>query len=79
MQTDEKVKQILRKQLSAVTLEEMNEDASLVKDLGADSLDMELIRCDLQEEFDVEITDELAERLITVGDLIRYASAAEAR
>ncbi len=71
MAVEEKVKSIIAEQLG-VKLEEVTEDASFIDDLGADSLDtVELIMA-LEEEFNIEIPDEDAEKMTTVGDAIRY-------
>ena len=58
-----------------VDAEEVNPDASFVEDLGADSLDtVELIMA-FEEEFGVEISDDEAEKIMTVGQLIDYVKA----
>ena len=67
----EKVKAIIVEQLgvadTAVTME-----ASFIDDLGADSLDIfELVRA-IEEEFDIEIPDSDAEKVVTVGDVVDY-------
>lgn len=68
---DEKVKSIIAEQLG-VKPEEVTAQASFIDDLGADSLDtVELIMA-LEEEFNVEIPDEDAEKMNTVGDAIKY-------
>jgi acyl carrier protein len=68
---DEKVKSIIAEQLG-VKSEEVTDQASFIDDLGADSLDtVELIMA-LEEEFNVEIPDEDAEKMNTVGDAIKY-------
>ena len=55
--------------------EEIQVSSSFVEDLGADSLDtVELIMA-LEEEFDAEIPDEEAEKILTVGDAIKYINA----
>ncbi len=67
----DKVKGIIIEQLG-VTEDQVTEDASFVDDLGADSLDqMELVMA-LEEEFDVEIPDEDAEKITRVRDAISY-------
>lgn len=67
----DKIKSIIAEQLG-VKVEEVNPQASFIDDLGADSLDtVELIMA-LEEEFSVEIPDEDAEKMTTVGDAIRY-------
>lgn len=71
MAVDEKVKAIIAEQLG-VKADEVTPQASFIDDLGADSLDtVELIMA-LEEEFGVEIPDEDAEKMTTVGDAIKY-------
>ena len=67
----QKVKSIIAEQLG-VKVEEVTDSASFVDDLGADSLDtVELIMA-LEEEFGIEIPDEDAEKMTTVGEALRY-------
>ena len=66
-----KVKEIVVEQLG-VEEEEVNEQASFVDDLGADSLDIVELVMALEEEFDLEIPDEDAEKIKTVGDAVSY-------
>ena len=74
MAVDDKVKSIIAEQLG-VKAEEVTAQASFIDDLGADSLDtVELIMA-LEEEFNVEIPDEDAEKMTTVGDVIKYIEA----
>ena len=74
MERDEllkKVRTIVSDKLS-ISEEQVTEDASFIDDLGADSLDtVELIMA-LEEEFNVEIPDEDAEKMTKVGDAIKY-------
>lgn len=67
----EKVKGIIVEQLgtaeTAVTME-----ASFIDDLGADSLDIVELIMALEEEFDIEIPDADAEKVVTVGDVVEY-------
>ncbi|MBP9854288.1 MAG: acyl carrier protein [Candidatus Omnitrophica bacterium] len=71
MAVEEKIKSIIAEQLG-VKEEEVTPEASFIDDLGADSLDtVELIMA-LEEEFSVEIPDEDAEKMTTVGDAIKY-------
>ncbi len=71
MAIEEKVKQIIVDQLG-VNAEEVTDEASFIDDLGADSLDtVELIMA-LEEEFDIEIPDEDAEKITKVGEAIEY-------
>ena len=67
----DRVKKIIVDQLG-VDADKVKPEASFIDDLGADSLDtVELIMA-LEEEFNVEIPDEDAEKMATVGDAIRY-------
>ena len=66
-----KIKEIVVEQLG-VDEEEVTEKASFVDDLGADSLDIVELIMALEEEFDMEIPDEDAEKISTVGDAIKY-------
>jgi acyl carrier protein len=71
MAAEDKIKSIIAEQLG-VKPEEVTAKASFVDDLGADSLDtVELIMA-LEEEFNIEIPDEDAEKMKTVGDVIKY-------
>jgi len=67
----ERVKQIVVDQLG-VDEEEVTEKASFVDDLGADSLDIVELIMAFEEEFEMEIPDEEAEKIVTVGDAVRY-------
>lgn len=69
-----KVKQIIVDQLG-VDANEVTEKASFVEDLGADSLDTVELVMAFEEEFDVEIPDEEAEKLQTVGQALEYLKA----
>lgn len=71
MTTPEKVKNIIAEQLG-VKPEEVTPEAKFIDDLGADSLDTVELVMALEEEFGIEIPDEEAEKLITVGDALRY-------
>jgi acyl carrier protein len=66
-----KVKEIVVEQLG-VDEEEVTEQASFVDDLGADSLDIVELVMALEEEFDLEIPDNDAEKIVTVGDAVNY-------
>ncbi|MCU0844026.1 MAG: acyl carrier protein [Spirochaetes bacterium] len=67
----EKVRKIIVDQLG-VDESEVTDDASFVDDLGADSLDTVELVMALEEEFGIEIPDEDAEKIITVGDAVKY-------
>ena len=69
--SDEKVREIIVEQLG-VAADQVKPEARFIDDLGADSLDtVELIMA-LEEEFGVEIPDEDAEKMVTVGDALNY-------
>ena len=67
----EKVKKIIVEQLGA-TEASVTMEASFIDDLGADSLDIVELVMALEEEFDIEIPDADAEKVVTVGDVVDY-------
>ena len=67
----EKVKGIIVEQLGA-TEASVTMEASFIDDLGADSLDIVELVMALEEEFDMEIADSDAEKVVTVGDVVEY-------
>lgn len=71
MNIEERVKNIIVEQLN-VDAESVTADASFVEDLGADSLDIVELVMTMEEEFDLEIPDEDAEKIKSVGDVITY-------
>jgi acyl carrier protein len=71
MSVEEKVKEIILDQLG-VDEKQVNPEASFIDDLGADSLDTVELVMALEEEFDVEIPDEDAEKIGTVQNAIDY-------
>ncbi len=71
MAVDDKMTEIIVEQLS-VDKEKVVPGASFVDDLGADSLDLVELIMAMEEEFDVEIPDEDAEKIATVQDAIDY-------
>ncbi|GBD99798.1 acyl carrier protein [bacterium BMS3Abin07] len=68
---DGKVKEIISKQLG-VDASEVTPDASFIEDLGADSLDTVELVMAFEEEFEIEIPDEDAEKITKVKDAIEY-------
>ncbi len=67
----DRVKEIIVEQLG-VAEDSVNEEASFIDDLGADSLDIDELIMALEEEFDIEIPDTDAEKVVTVGDVVEY-------
>ena len=67
----EKVKVIIVEQLGVVE-SSVEMEASFIDDLGADSLDIVELVMALEEEFDMEIPDADAEKVVTVGDVVEY-------
>jgi len=67
----QKVKEIIVERLS-VDEKDVTEGASFIDDLGADSLDTVELVMALEEEFGLEIPDEEAEKIVTVGDAVKY-------
>ena len=71
MSVEEKVREIIVDQLG-VDEQQVTADAAFIDDLGADSLDTVELVMALEEEFDVEISDEDAEKISKVQDAIDY-------
>ncbi len=71
MALNDKVKEIIVEQLG-VDEKDVTENASFIDDLGADSLDTVELVMAFEEEFDIEIPDEDAEKLTTVGQAVEY-------
>ena len=69
--SEEKVKEVIVDKLG-VSMEQVTAEASFIDDLGADSLDQVELVMALEEEFDIEIPDEDAEKMTTVKDAIEY-------
>ena len=65
------VKEVVIEQLDCDPAE-VKEDSKFIEDLGADSLDVVELVMALEEKFDIEIPDEDAEKILTVGDAISY-------
>ena len=68
---EEKVKDIIVEQLG-VSAEQVKPEAKFIEDLGADSLDTVELVMAFEEEFGVEVPDDEAEKLISVGDVIKH-------
>lgn len=70
-EVSEKVKQIIVDQLG-ISPDQVKPEASFIKDLGADSLDIVELVMAMEEEFEIEIPDEEAEKIKTVQDATNY-------
>ena len=69
--TDQKIKDIIVEQLR-VNAEQVTPEAKFIEDLGADSLDIVELVMAFEEEFGVEVPDSDAEKLLSVGDVVKY-------
>ncbi len=67
----EKIKAVVAEQLDC-DIANIKEDSKFIEDLGADSLDVVELVMALEEEFDIEIPDEAAEKILTVADALNY-------
>ena len=67
----EKLKEILAEQLD-VGADSITKDSMLIEDLGADSLDAIDIVMSVEDEFKIEVPDEIIEKIETVGDMLNY-------
>ena len=74
MSVEEKVKGIVAKQLG-LTEDEVKNESSFIDDLGADSLDTVELVMSLEEEFDIEISDDEAENILTVQAAIDHINS----
>lgn len=75
---EEKVREIICEQLN-VSAEDVVPEASFVDDLGADSLDQVELIMAMEEEFDISIPDEDAEKIATVKDALEYIKKASGK
>ena len=75
--TAERVKKIVIEHLN-VDAEKVTDNASFIEDLGADSLDTVELVMAFEEEFGIEIPDDAAESIVTVGDAVKYIDKANA-
>jgi acyl carrier protein len=71
---EERVKNLICDQL-AVEADKITPTASFIEDLGADSLDIVELVMQMEEEFDLDIPDEDAEKMKTVGDVVKYIAS----
>ena len=75
--TADRVKKIVVEHLN-VDAEKVTDKASFIEDLGADSLDTVELVMAFEEEFGIEIPDDAAESIVTVGDAVKYIDKANA-
>ena len=75
--TADRVKKIVVEHLN-VDAEKVTDTASFIEDLGADSLDTVELVMAFEEEFGIEIPDDAAESIVTVGDAVKYIDKANA-
>ena len=68
----EKIAALIEEQLGSVSASEITEETSFKDDLGADSLDLFELVMSLEDKYDVEIPSEELEKLLTVGDVMKY-------
>lgn len=78
MSTFEKVKKIVAEKLG-VDEAKVTESAAFVNDLGADSLDVVEFVMEVEKDFGIDIPDEEAAKLVTVGDAVKYIDAQTAK
>ena len=71
MSVEDKVRDIIAEELG-VEREKLTDEASFMEELGADSLDQVELVMAFEKEFDIDIPDEEAEKLRTVGDALKY-------
>ena len=71
MSIEDKVKRILAERLD-IEISEIRPDAQFINDLGADSLDIVELLMSLEDEFDIEISDDEAEQIMTVQDAVEF-------
>ena len=75
MDIDQKIREIIARQLD-VALSQVTDEKRFIDDLDADSLDTVEIIIAIEDEFNIEIDDDNAEAILTVGDAIRQLKAA---
>jgi len=73
---EEKVQEIIVEQLG-VSADQVKPEAKMIEDLGADSLDAVELVMAIEEEFEIEVPDEEAEKLLSVGDVIEHVTKAK--
>lgn len=71
----DRVKAVIIEQLDVSEEVEITQETSMMKDLDADSLDAVEIMMELEDEFDIEIPDEDAEKFKTIGDIVKFVES----
>ena len=71
MSTEKEIKEIIAKQFS-IDINKLTNETNFNKDLGADSLDTVEIVLAIEDKFNIEILDEHAEKILTIGDIVKY-------
>ncbi len=72
MTIESKVQKLIAQKIPEIDIEDVVLDASLIDDLGADSLTIVELVMTMEEEFDIEVNDTDVEKLVTVGDVINF-------
>ncbi len=72
MTIESKVQKLIAQKIPEIDIEDVVLDASLIDDLGADSLTIVELVMTMEEEFDIEVDDTDVEKLVTVGDVINF-------
>ncbi len=75
MTVETKIKKVIAEKIPGLDIEDILPEASLIEDLGADSLTIVELIMSMEEIFDIEIDDEDAEKLITVQDAIDFVKS----
>lgn len=71
MNTEKEIKEIIAKQFG-VDVNKLTNETNFNSDLGADSLDTVEIVLAIEDKFSIEILDEHAEKILTIGDIVKY-------
>ena len=71
MALEDKVKDIIVEQLG-VNKDQVVPEASFIEDLGADSANIMILICDIENEFDVQVENEMLATITTVDDIVKY-------
>lgn len=73
----ERVKNVIVEQLGIEDIDTITMETTFIDDLGADSLDVVELIMALEEEFDIEIPETEAEKIVSVGDVVEYIKSAQ--